>query len=65
MVRDFSERNDDGMAGDKLDHDPHRFIIVYRVEREQLSCFSENGSVDDDEAYPLEDLFFVLGFEDL
>lgn len=41
-VRNFGEMTNNGMAGDELNHDSYILIIIYRVKREQLGCFSEN-----------------------
>lgn len=41
-VRDFGKRKNDKVAGDKLNHDSHRLIIIHQVKREKLCCFSDN-----------------------
>lgn len=44
-VIDFGDRNINGMERDELNQNSHTLIIIHRVKREQLGCFSENDPI--------------------
>ena len=45
------------MTGYEIDHNADGLIIVHGIQRKQLCGITEKGSVEMDEAEPLEDFF--------
>lgn len=54
----FGERNNDGMAEDKIYHDSHRFIIIHGSRENNWVVSLRMISVEEDEVHAFDDFFW-------